>query len=437
VVVVGDGPLRRHLQRRLPGVAFLGFRSGSELSEAFASLDLFVHTGADETFCQAAQEALASGVPVVAPAAGGLPDLVRLEVSDKLTLRWLGPWARAAGIPAVVVSHERLDQLVDLWLPRSGSAARAVAAWNRRLAASFDRVVCTTGWAAEEFLRLGAGNVDRVPLGVDLEAFAPDRASARLRRRLAPDGGPLLVHAGRLAREKRPELAVATLKGVLERWPRARLVFAGAGPLRPSLSALAGGLPVEFLGFVADRRELAALLATADLVLAPGPVETFGLTALESPACGTPVVAARTGALPELLAAAEEGAGLAVHPCGPAMAAAAATVLAWDPARRRVAARRRPPASRGRPRWPACSASTAWRGPWRGPGDLPPPSGGRRARGAAAHPGRHPGRQADLPRDPRPRPAGCSASTPIPTTRRCGPAGCWRAAPPGAAGPPW
>lgn len=265
----------------------------------------------------------------------------RLEVSDKLTLRWLGPWARAAGIPAVVVSHERLDQLVDLWLPRSGSAARAVAAWNRRLAASFDRVVCTTGWAAEEFLRLGAGNVDRVPLGVDLEAFAPDRASARLRRRLAPDGGPLLVHAGRLAREKRPELAVATLEGVLERWPRARLVFAGAGPLRPRLSALAGGLPVEFLGFVADRRELAALLATADVVLAPGPVETFGLTALESLACGTPVVAARTGALPELLAAAEEGAGLAVHPCGPAMAAAAATVLAWDPARRRAAARRR------------------------------------------------------------------------------------------------
>lgn len=76
VVVVGDGPLRRHLERRLPWATFLGFRSGQALSEAFASLDVFVHTGADETFCQAAQEALASEVPVVAPAAGGPPDFV-------------------------------------------------------------------------------------------------------------------------------------------------------------------------------------------------------------------------------------------------------------------------------------------------------------------------------------------------------------------------
>jgi phosphatidylinositol alpha 1,6-mannosyltransferase len=76
VVVAGDGPLRRQLERRLPRVTFLGFRNGRELSELFASLDVFAHTGADETFCQAAQEALASGVPVVAPAAGGPPDFV-------------------------------------------------------------------------------------------------------------------------------------------------------------------------------------------------------------------------------------------------------------------------------------------------------------------------------------------------------------------------
>jgi glycosyltransferase involved in cell wall biosynthesis len=79
VVVVGDGSRRRHLERRLPWVRFLGFRDGRELSEVFASLDVFVHTGADETFCQAAQEALAPTCrwwprpPGRLPAPAGLP----------------------------------------------------------------------------------------------------------------------------------------------------------------------------------------------------------------------------------------------------------------------------------------------------------------------------------------------------------------------------
>jgi phosphatidylinositol alpha 1,6-mannosyltransferase len=76
LVLVGDGPERRRLERRLPSARFTGQCSGGALSQAHADLDVFVHAGPDETFCQAAQEAKASGVPVVAVASGGLIDLV-------------------------------------------------------------------------------------------------------------------------------------------------------------------------------------------------------------------------------------------------------------------------------------------------------------------------------------------------------------------------
>ncbi len=76
LVIVGDGPHRRKLEQQLPTALFVGFKSGEELAQIYASFDLFIHPGPNETFCQAVQEALASGVPAIVPRTGGPADLV-------------------------------------------------------------------------------------------------------------------------------------------------------------------------------------------------------------------------------------------------------------------------------------------------------------------------------------------------------------------------
>lgn len=81
LVMIGEGPERDHLEHQLSDAVFLGAKHGEELAEIMASLDIFVHTGAEETFCQAVQEALASGVPVIGPDSGGLRDRIQHGVN--------------------------------------------------------------------------------------------------------------------------------------------------------------------------------------------------------------------------------------------------------------------------------------------------------------------------------------------------------------------
>ena len=86
VAIVGDGPSDERVRRSLRGVptTYLGRLSGSELADAYAAFDVFVHTGTEETFGQTLQEAHASGLPVVAPASGGPLDLIEHGVNGYL-----------------------------------------------------------------------------------------------------------------------------------------------------------------------------------------------------------------------------------------------------------------------------------------------------------------------------------------------------------------
>jgi phosphatidylinositol alpha 1,6-mannosyltransferase len=143
VVVVGDGPAAASVRKALPGAVFLGARHGAQLARIYASLDVFAHPGPYETFGQSVQEAMASGVPVVAPAAGGPLDLVRAGTGHLIApldgaaftaaiadlvhdsgrrARW-GAAARAA-----VADHTWEvvgDQLIDHYAAVSGAVALA------------------------------------------------------------------------------------------------------------------------------------------------------------------------------------------------------------------------------------------------------------------------------------------------------------------------
>lgn len=249
----------------------------------------------------------------------------RVEVSDKLTLTSIG----ALGPRSVLLSHERIDAILRPRMPRPLPLRRTGDALNRRIAGPFDRVVCTSSFAADEWRRIGVTPVV-VPLGVDLDLFRPQE-------RTAPRAHGLeLVTVGRLSTEKRPDRAVDAVARLRAAGIDAALTVVGDGPLRSRLERASRrrGLPVRFTGHLADRRAVAAALASADVAVCPCPHEAFGLAALEALACGTPVAVPRGGALAELVLGAPPGAGAVDDDL-------AAAVMACAQAGSREAARRR------------------------------------------------------------------------------------------------
>lgn len=215
-----------------------------------------------------------------------------LEINDKWTLPHVAGWGRRRGIPSVLFSHERLDDMAANWVGRSGAAVRlAIGRLNAHLARSFDRIVVTTRYSAAEWP--DSAPVQIVALGVDSQTFAfqPREPGAPIR----------LCYAGRISHEKHPQLAVETVKYLVDHGYDVSLDVYGTGPDLRRLRALAYGYPIYFCGHVPKPAVLAGHYASHDISLSVSPTETFGLAVLEALACGTPVVTSNRGGAYELV----------------------------------------------------------------------------------------------------------------------------------------
>jgi alpha-1,6-mannosyltransferase len=174
-----------------------------------------------------------------------------------------------------------------------------------------------SAFVAHELERAGVERVVRVSLGVDLDRFHPRRRAyaAETRRRHGLPQGPLAIYLGRLAAEKEVDLLLSAWPDV-ERRTGARLLLVGDGPAKRRLQRRPGSERVFWLPFQPDRDRLADLLAAADLAVAPCSIETFGLSALEALASGTPLLSADRGGVAETVSRSGAGAVFAAGEAG-------------------------------------------------------------------------------------------------------------------------
>lgn len=144
----------------------------------------------------------------------------------------------------------------------------------------------------------GVRNVRAVNLGVDTEIFSPspDDASATRAELGIPDQQQLLLYVGRLAPEKNTKLLFRAFEILRAQFPkRFHLLIIGDGNERKELADLQRRAQdeVTWRHYSTESNELARFYRAADLFVHPGIQETFGLVAVESQACGTPVLGIR------------------------------------------------------------------------------------------------------------------------------------------------
>lgn len=223
------------------------------------------------------------------------PDII--HVVNPAVLGFAGIFhSKVHNIPLVASYHTHLPQ----YLQHYGLAMLEGFLWEL-LKVTHNQAalnLCTSTAMVEELSTHGIERVDLWQRGVDIETFHPDRASGEMRNRLSENNpeSPLLLYVGRLS----PEKEIERIKPILEVIPDSRLALVGDGPHRQALESYFTDTNTNFVGYLTGT-DLAAAFASADAFIFPSRTETLGLVLLEAMAAGCPVVAARSGGIPDIV----------------------------------------------------------------------------------------------------------------------------------------
>lgn len=188
-----------------------------------------------------------------------------------------------------------------------GGGARKYSVWYYN---QCDLVTVPSEYTKRQLMSWGCKRkVYVVSNGVDIERFNPEQRCEELRKKLCPRGEALILHVGRVTKEKRVSVLINAAER-LSRDLRFKLFIVGDGPAKKDLEALVKRKGLEdfvvFAGRVSER-ELPVYYASADLFVTASTVETQGIVLLEAMASGLPVIGAKAGAIPDLVKEGENG----------------------------------------------------------------------------------------------------------------------------------